>query len=133
MDSAVRLLFADPRTEVLEEDDGVWVVSGVDPARLASVLADAPTVEAARSALPEVAEDAVVAHVAYGSGGPVRDRRRFLHSHVGRQDLFSRKLNTGNLESCAALGSFCDANLPIVAFHHLLNDAQPEASPVFAS
>lgn len=30
MVSAVRLLFADPRTDVIEADDGVWMVSGVD-------------------------------------------------------------------------------------------------------
>jgi|GEM_PF-662914 len=70
MARVVRLLFADPRVEVLERGSDLWVVSGVDPDRLASLVDDAPSVAAVRESIDDVAEDAVVVHVAMDEAGP---------------------------------------------------------------
>jgi hypothetical protein len=95
MPRAVRLLFADPRVELLERGSDLWVVSGVDPDRLASLVDDASSVPAVRDSIDDVAEDAVVVHVAMGPDGPASvDAYR---SVVSNRNCYSHLTDDGTL------------------------------------
>jgi len=95
MPRAVRLLFADPRVELLERGSDLWVVSGVDPDRLASLVDDASSVAAVRDSIDDVAEDAVVVHVAMGPDGPASvDAYR---SVVSNRNCYSHLTDDGTL------------------------------------
>jgi len=66
---SVRVLFADPDVEVVEDGRDVWVVSGVDTGALRDAIGGAETVDGTIDAVCERAEDAVLVHVERGPSG----------------------------------------------------------------
>lgn len=75
MPESLSVRLADPAVRVVEADTGTWFVSGVDPPALTSCIREADSVDAAKTALPRVAEDAAVVHVPDDSGRRVHAYR----------------------------------------------------------
>lgn len=95
MATAVRILFTDPRVEVLERGRHVWVVSGVDPGSLRSHVSDAASAEAVRETIDDVAEDAVVVHVETGPDGP--ESVDAYRSVVSNRNVYFHRTDDGTL------------------------------------